>query len=219
MSDDKTYTKADVDAAIAAAKEAQDEKNRELLAEVKDLKTKLRATQEIKPEDLTAAEARAEKAEAALKEAQKTVTALTKERDTAVKALEAESGAARAYALEAEISDAIAKGNVVPALVPAFKAMIQQQAKAELVDGKYSVTIGDKAAREYITAYLDSDEGKAFKVANANHGGGATGGKGNGGGVKQISRSEYNNLPISEQAAIGLAMAKGEYSWQPDQAA
>ena len=131
-----TFTKADVDAAIAAAKEAQDEKNRELLAEVKDLKNKLRATQEIKPEDLTAAEARAEKAEAALKEAQKQIGTLTKERENLAKTLEAESGAARSYALEAEISDAIAKGNVVPALVPAFKAMIQQQAKAELVDGK-----------------------------------------------------------------------------------
>lgn len=214
-----TFTKAEVEAAIAEAKEAQDAKNRELLAEVKELKATLRASQEIKPEDLTAMETRAEKAEAALKEAQKQIGTLTKERENLAKTLEAESGAARSFALEAEISDAIAKGNVVPALVPAFKAMIQQQAKAELVDGKYSVTIGDKAAREYITAYLDSDEGKAFKVANANHGGGATGGKGNGGGVKQISRSEYNNLPISEQAAIGLAMAKGEYSWQPDQAA
>lgn len=205
-----TFTKADVDAAIAAAKEAQDEKNRELLAEVKDLKNKLRATQEIKPEDLTAAEARAEKAEAALKEAQKQIGTLTKERENLAKTLEAESGAARSYALEAEISDAIAKGNVVPALVPAFKAMIQQQAKAELVDGKYAVTIGDKAAREYISAYLDSDEGKAFKVANANHGGGAMGGKGNGTGAKQITRAEYNALSIAEQATIGMAAAKGE---------
>jgi len=205
-----TFTKADVDAAIAAAKEAQDEKNRELLAEVKDLKNKLRATQEIKPEDLTAAEARAEKAEAALKEAQKQIGTLTKERENLAKTLEAESGAARSYALEAEISDAIAKGNVVPALVPAFKAMIQQQAKAELVDGKYSVTIGDKAAREYISTYLDSDEGKAFKVANANHVGGAMGGKGNGAGAKQITRAEYNALSIAEQATIGMAAAKGE---------
>ena len=196
-----TFTKADVDAAIAAAKEAQDEKNRELLAEVKDLKNKLRATQEIKPEDLTAAEARAEKAEAALKDAQKQIGTLTKERENLAKTLEAESGAARSYALEAEISDAIAKGNVVPALVPAFKAMIQQQAKAELVDGKYSVTIGDKAAREYITAYLDSDEGKAFKVANANHGGGATGGKGGATG-KTASQAEFNSMSAKDRAAF-----------------
>ena len=214
-----TFTKAEVEAAIAEAKEAQDAKNRELLAEVKELKATLRASQEIKPEDLTAMENRAEKAEAALKEAQKQIGTLTKERENLAKTLEAESGAARSFALDAEISDAIAKGNVVPALVPAFKAMIQQQAKAELVDGKYSVTIGDKAARDYISAYLDSDEGKAFKVANANHGGGATGGKGGNPGSKQITRAEYNALSIAEQATIGLAMAKGEYSWMPDQAA
>lgn len=201
MSDDKTYTKADVDAAIAAAKEAQDEKNRELLAEVKDLKNKLRATQEIKPEDLTAAEARAEKAEAALKEAQKQITGLTKERDTAVKALETESGAARAYALEAEITDAIAKGNVVPALVPALKAMVQQQAKAELVDGKYAVQIGDKPAREFISSFLDSDDGKAFRAAGGNSGGGAPGGSG-GGSAKTITRAEYDANPVAGAAKI-----------------
>lgn len=201
MSDDKTYTKADVDAAIAAAKEAQDEKNRELLAEVKDLKNKLRATQEIKPEDLTAAEARAEKAEAALKEAQKQITGLTKERDTAVKALETESGAARAYALEAEITDAIAKGNVVPALVPALKAMVQQQAKAELVDGKYAVQIGDKPAREFISSFLDSDDGKAFRAAGGNSGGGAPGGSG-GGSAKTISQADFNALDAKGRASF-----------------
>lgn len=199
-----TFTKAEVEAAIAEAKEAQDAKNRELLAEVKELKATLRASQEIKPEDLTAMENRAEKAEAALKEAQKQIGTLTKERENLAKTLEAESGAARSFALDAEISDAIAKGNVVPALVPAFKAMIQQQAKAELVDGKYSVTIGDKAARDYISAYLDSDEGKAFKVANANHGGGATGGKQNGGtSGKTMPRSAFDALdPVAKHQFI-----------------
>jgi hypothetical protein len=63
-------------------------------------------------------------------------------------------------------ASAIAAGNVVPALVPGFKAMVKQQAKADLVDGKYAVTIGDKAAKDYVTEFLGTEEGKAFKAAS-----------------------------------------------------
>jgi hypothetical protein len=43
--------------------------------------------------------------------------------------------------------------------------MVKQQAKADLVDGKYAVSIGDKAAKDYITTFLGTEEGKAFKAA------------------------------------------------------
>jgi hypothetical protein len=52
-----------------------------------------------------------------------------------------------------------------------------KQAKAELVDGKYAVNIGDKAAKDYVTEFLGTEEGKHFKAASANGGGGAGGGK------------------------------------------
>lgn len=202
-------TQADLDAAIAKVKaeyeariDAIDAKKNEAIDEAKKAKQALRASQEIKPEDLTAAEERADKAEAALKERDTAIKALTKERDTAVKALESESGAARAYALEAEITDAIAKGNVVPALVPALKAMVQQQAKAELVDGKYSVSIGEKPARDYINSFLDSDDGKAFRLAANNSGTGAPGGSGNGGGAKTVTRSQFDAMDHGQRASF-----------------
>ena len=56
MSDDKTYTKADLDAAIAEANKGLEAKRDELLAEVRELKASLRKTQEIKPEDFAALE-------------------------------------------------------------------------------------------------------------------------------------------------------------------
>lgn len=198
---DKTLTQADIEAAVAAAVEAMENKNKELLGEVKDLKAKVRSASEIKPEDLSAMEARAEKAEADLAAANKQIKTLTTERDTAVKNLEAETGVARGYALEAELSAAIAEGNVLPALVPALKAMLSAQAKADIVDGKYAVQIGDKPARDHIKAFLDTDEGKAFRAAPLNGGGGAPGGAGAQGG-KTVAQSEFNTMNAKDRAAF-----------------
>lgn len=209
MADDKTFTQADIDKAIAAAvakvQESVDRlesKNEELIAENRKAKAAARAASEIKPEDLTAAEERAEKAEAALTQAQKDLKAITVERDKAVKGLETEQGAARSYALEAEINAAIAAGNIVPALVPAFTAMLKQNAKAELVDGKYAVKIGEKAAKEHVTEFLATEEGKAFKAATVNGGGGAPGSDGSGSGGKQVSRSAFDAMDQGARATF-----------------
>ena len=205
MSDDsKTDETA---AALAKMQESIDRletKNAELIGENRRLKR----AGEIKPEDLAAAEDRADKAEAALAEATKQVKTLTTERDKAMQALEQESGAARSYALEAEITDAIAKGNVVPALVPALKAMVAQQAKADLVDGKYAVMIGDKPARDYIGAFLESDDGKHFKAAASNGGGGAPGGGGAGTGGKVITRAQFDAMGHVERAKFSTEGGK-----------
>lgn len=201
---DETYTKEQLDKAIEAAvakvQESVDRleaKNAELVGDLR----KARKAGEIKPEDLTAAEERADKAEAALAETNKQLKALTTERDKAVKALEAEQGAARTYALEAEIASAIAAGNIVPALVPAFTAMVKQQAKADLVDGKYAVTIGDKPAKDYITTFLGTEEGKAFKAAAVNSGSGAQG-SANANGAKTMTRSAFDALDHVERASF-----------------
>lgn len=215
MADEPKFTQADLDAAIQKAvgplKDSIDKletKNTEIVGENRRLKR----AGEIKPEDLAAAEDRADKAETANADLTKQIKALTGERDNAVKALETEQGAARNYALEAEVSSAIAAGNVVPALVPAFKAMIMQGAKAELVDGKYAVTIGDKPAGEHIKTFLASDEGKAFQAAPHNSGGGAAGG-GVPAGAKTATSDQFNGMGAKERAAF---MAGGG---QIDQAA
>ena len=201
----KGFTQADIDAAVKAATDKIQEsidklekKNDELIGENRKLK---RGT-EIKPEDLQAAEDRADKAEAALADANKQLKAVTGERDKAVKALETEQGAARSYALDAEINAAIAAGNVVPALVPAFTAMVKQQAKAELTDGKYSVLIGDKPAKDYITTFLGTEEGKAFKAAPVNGGGGAGGSNGQGGGGKTATRAQIDAMSHGDRTAF-----------------
>lgn len=201
MSEEAKFTQADLDAAIEKAVGPLKDKLTEVMDEAKEAKRKLRAASEIKPEDFQAAEDRADKAEQALAEANKQVKALTGERDKAVQSLENEQGAARKFALEAELASAIAEGNVVPALVPAFKAMIAQNAKADLVDGKYAVTIGDKPARDHIKTFLDSEEGKAFRAAPVNSGGGAQGG-GKPATGKSITRGEYEQMGNDDRIAF-----------------
>lgn len=205
---DETELKAAIKAAVDEAKAEWEAETKGLKEKNKELLGKLRQAGEIKPEDLAAAEDRADKAERALADLNKQVKTLAAERDKAVQALEQESGAARSYALEAEITDAIAKGNVVPALVPALKAMVAQQAKADLVDGKYAVMIGDKPARDYIGAFLDSDDGKHFKAAAPNGGGGAPGGGGAGTGGKVITRAQFDAMGHVERAKFSTEGGK-----------
>lgn len=205
---DGTFTKADIDAAVAAAVakvqesvEKLESKNDELVGEVRKYKAEARKAGEITPDTLAAVEAERDKAQADLAEANKALKTAATDRDKAVKALETEQMAARSYAIDAEIAGAIAAGNVTPALVPAFKALVAQQAKADIVDGKLAVLIGDKPAAEHIKALLASDDGKHFVAAPINGGGGAPGGGGGAGG-KTITRAQYDADPVAGMRAV-----------------
>lgn len=209
MADEKTFTKADIDAAVTAAvakvQESVDKleaKNAEILEEKKAAERKLRAASEIKPEDLTAAEERADNAEAQIKELQKAVKDATTAREKAEKALEAETGAARNYALDAEIAAGIAEGGIVPALAGAYRALLKEQKpEVELVDGKYVSKISGKPVREYISEDLSGENGKHFKAAANNHGGGANGGKGGEGG-KKATQAEIDAMRPKDRATF-----------------
>lgn len=210
---EKTYTQAEVDAVVAEAKSAQDAKNRELLAE-------LRQHKKFDIADYHAEQAAREKAEAENSDLKKQIAALTKERDGFAKVAQEAQSNLNETLTKYEINKLADEHGVIPALKTPFEAMIMSaRPTVEFVDGKPSFNTESGPLGDYVASIINGETGKHLIAAPNNTGGGATGGKGNGGGVKQISRSEYNNLPISEQAAIGLAMAKGEYSWQPDQAA
>lgn len=212
MSDDKTYTKAELEAAIAAAKEAQDEKNRELLAEVKDLKAKVRASQEIKPEDLTAMEQRAEKAEAALAEANKNLKALTTERDKAAKDLDRANASLHNHLVENGLRAQLAAVGVTnPVHQKAAIAMHRNSVEVVMDGDQHLARVGDKALADFVKEWAAGEEGKHFVSAPANGGGGAQGSSAAAGG-KTITRDAYDALSIPEQAQIGMAAAKGEIS-------
>ena len=200
MADEKTFTQADIDKIKADADariDAMDKKVAEALDEAKKAKAEARKLKEIDPAEVERLEGEIETLRAENAKLAKEAKDAAKQAETATKALETEQGAARNYALEAELAGAIAEGNVVPSLVPGFKAMMVGQAKADLVDGKYAVTIGDKSAREHIKAFLDSDDGKAWRAAAHNSGTGAPGGKGGESG-KTMTRAEYDQKTISD---------------------
>ena len=73
---------------------------------------------------------------------------------------------------------------------------------AELVEGKYAVTIGDKPAKDYISTFLGTDEGKAFKAAPANGGGGAQGNSGTTGGGKTVTRAIFDGMSQVERGTF-----------------
>lgn len=203
MSEEKAFTKAELDAAIADAKEAQDEKNRELLAEVKDLKVKVRASQEIKPEDLSAAEARAEKAEQALAASVKAVKDLTTERDKAVKSLETETGFTQRLLIQDGLKTALlANGVKDEDFIDSLTAKFTTGASIK-VDGETRAAMyGDKAMADHIKEWAASDAGKKFVAAPANGGGGASGGKGGQEGAKTVSRAAFDGMGQVERATF-----------------
>ena len=199
---DQTYTKADLDAAIAEAKAGLESKRDELLDEVKKLKADLRRTAEIKPEDLAAAEDRADKAEAALKEAQRAVTALTKERDTAVKALESEQGFTQKLLVENGLTEALTAAGVKEAPhLKAVKAMLAPLVQIAADGDQRIAKVGDKALLDHVKEWAASDEGKFFVSAPNNSGGGAPGGKGGATG-KTVSEAEFNSMGAKERVAF-----------------
>lgn len=212
MAEEKTFTQADVDKIKAdsdARIEAMDKKVQEALDEAKKAKAEARKLKEIDPAEVERLESELDALKADNAKLAKDAKDAAKAAEAATKALETEQSAARTYALEAELAGALAEGNVVPSLMPALKAMMSQQAKADLVDGKYAVQIGDKPARDAIKAFLDSEDGKAFRAAPINGGGGAPGSSGGGGSGKTITKAEYQATIDSGDMTAIKAMNDG----------
>lgn len=205
MADDKTFTQADIDAAIDKANEKHEAevgglktKVNELIAETK----KLKRGADIKPEDLQAAEDRAEKAEQALADANKQVKTLTGERDKAVKALETEAGFTRSLLVENGLKDTLIKGGVkdedfLDALVTKFSKGATVVAEGEA----RKAMLGDKELSAVVGEFLGSDAGKKFVAAPGNGGGGAPGGSGGSGGGKTMTRADFDAADQSTRAA------------------
>lgn len=210
MADEKTFTKAELDAAVAAAtgklQESIDKletKTAALLDEKKTAERKLRAASEIKPEDLTAAEERADRAEAALAEAQKQVGALTKERDKVVKALETESAFTQQLLIQDGLKSALIEAGVKDAdYLDMAIAKLSSGASVKIDGDKREAMIGDKPLADAIKEWAGTDAGKKVVSAANNSGGGAGGGDNKGAAPKTMLRSAFDALPPADQHAF-----------------
>lgn len=201
MADEKTYTQADIDAAVEKAVGPLKSKLDEVMDEAKEAKRKLRAAGEITPETLSAAEDRAEKAEARVKELEKQNGTLTKERDTAAKALETEQGFTQKLLIQDGLKSALLANGVkdedfIDTLTAKFAVGATVVAEGDARVAK----IGDKAVADAIKEWAASDAGKKFVAAPVNGGGGAPGSGGaKGGAANPFAKDSYN---MTEQAKL-----------------
>lgn len=221
MADDKTFTQADLDAAIAKATAKIEEsvsrleaKNEEVIGENRKLKQQVRAAGEITPETLQAAEDRADKAEAKIAELDKSVKTLTGERDKAVKALEAETGFTSKLLVQDGLKSAlIANGVKDEDFIDTLSAKFALGAQVVTEGDARVAKIGDKSISDHIKEWAASDAGKKFVEAPNNSGGGAGGGKGGqGDAVNPFAKESFNMTEqgrlYKEDPAKAAALAK-----------
>jgi len=204
MSDDNDL-QAKIDAAVAAATEGLQAKNRELLGEVK----KLKKGGDIDPAEVERLESRIEALESEKAQLGKQVKDLSKTAETASKALEAESKFTQRLLIENGLAAELAKAGVTnPAHLKAAQAMLKDGVQI-VADGDVRVAkIGDKALSDFVKDWAAGDEGKHFVQAPANNGGGATGGNGAGTTAKVMPRSQFDALPPQQRSDFAKAGGK-----------
>ena len=204
MSDDNDL-QAKIDAAVAAATEGLQAKNRELLGEVK----KLKKGGDIDPAEVERLESRIEALEAEKSQLGRQVKDLTKTAETASKALEAESKFTQRLLVENGLAAELAKAGVTnPHHLKAAQAMLKDGVQI-VAEGDVRVAkIGDKALSDFVKEWAAGDEGKHFVQAQANNGGGATGGSGAGTQGKVMPRSQFDALPPQQRADFAKAGGK-----------
>jgi hypothetical protein len=204
MSDDNDL-QAKIDAAVAAATEGLQAKNRELLGEVKKLKKGV----DIDPAEMERLESRIEALEGENSQLAKQVKDLSKTAEVATKALETESKFTQKLLVENGLATELTKAGVTnPAHLKAAQAMLKDGVQI-VVDGEVrAAKIGDKALSEFIKDWAAGDEGKHFVQAPANYGGGASGGSGTGAQVRVMPRSQFEALPPQQRADFAKAGGK-----------
>ncbi len=220
MSDDKTFSKADLDAAVrdavAKAEEGLKAKRDELMDELKQVKSELRASKTIEPADLQKLEDENDKLRTDLAAAQKQAKDATAAAEKATKALESESGFTSKLLTENALNTALAEAGVKePAMLKAVKAMMAGAATVAVEGENRIVKVGDKALADHIKEWAATDEAKHFISAPNNSGGGAQGG-GRAGSGKTITQAELNALPAKERSA---KLTTEGYTLEPDKAA
>jgi uncharacterized protein YoxC len=210
MADDKTYTKEQLDAEIAKAVEKATgdvdglkAKVEELIGDNKKLKSDLRKTQEIKPEDVAALESELEATRAKVSELTKAATEAAKAKEKAEKALESETGFTQRLLIQDGIKSALlANGVKDEDFIDSLSAKFSAGASIVVDGDARKAMYGDKPLGDFIKEWAGSDVGKKFVAAPANSGGGAEGGSRGGGNGKTVTRQAFEAMPHSDRAAF-----------------
>jgi len=195
-----------IQAAVDAAVANMAAKNKELLGELK----KAKKGQEIDPQTVADLEAQVEKLQGDLATVSKTAKEAAKAHESAVKQLASETSFTQKLLIDNGLLETLGKNGVTnPVHQKAAVAMLRSGVSI-IAEGDLRIAkVGDKDLADYVKEWASSEEGKHFVAAPANTGGCATGGS-TSSGKKTITRSQFAAMPPTEQAAAGMASAKGE---------
>lgn len=200
---DETYTKEQLDAAIAKATGDVDglkSKIEELIGDNKKLKADLRKTQDIKPEDVAALEHQVEELQGKLTAAEKAAQDANKATEKAVKALEVEQGFTQKLLIQDGLKSALISSGVKDEdFIDSLTAKFSSGASVKVDGDKREAMIGEKPLADAIKEWAGSDAGKKFVAAPSNSGGGAPGGK-MGGSGKTVTQAEHDAMRPKERA-------------------
>lgn len=208
--------KAELQKIIDKETEGLKAKNAELLGNQKKLRDEMKAIQD-QLDEIADAKKKAEE-EAALKsgDVDKIRKQLEEKNSKAVAELEAKlkekDSTLHALLVDQGLTEALTKQGVAPQYLDAAKALIKTTNKAEITDSeKGPVAMFDgKPLTDFVSEWSQGDQGKHFKAAPDNGGGGANGANGGGkaSGGRQISRSEWDAMGHAQRMAASKEGAK-----------
>ena len=182
-------------AAVEEATQGLANKNKELLAELKEA----RKGKQIDPAEIDKLQSKIDSLESDLLNANKSLKDGNKAYEKLKADLDAESGFTSKLLLDNGLTDALVKNNIAAPFIPAVKAMLISQAKIQIDGNDRKAMIGDKELVAFVKEWSASDEGKNFISAPANAGGGSSGGSGGSAG-KTVSRSSFDTMSHVERA-------------------
>jgi regulator of replication initiation timing len=208
MAEDKTFTKDELDAAVAKAVEAATgdvdglkAKVDELIGDNKKLKAEARKAKDVDPAEVERLHAELEDAQAKRREAEKLAKDATATAEKATKALDAETGFTHKLLAENGVVAALTSAGVTdPTYLDVAKAFHLPNVKVVPDGDKRTAMYGDKPLEEAIKEWAATDAGKKLVSAANNSGGGSGGGAGKQ-PAKTMPRATFEALPADEKVA------------------
>jgi regulator of replication initiation timing len=210
MADDKTFTKAELDAEIekAVTKATGDvdglkTKVEELIASEKKWKAEARKAKDVDPADLERLEAENDELRSKLTAAEKASKDAARDVEKATKALETESAFTQKLLIQDGLKSALISAGVKDEdMLDVLAAKFAAGAKVVIEGDERKALYGDKPLPDFIKEWAGSDVGKKFVAAPANSGGGAGGGDRGAAGGKKLSEADVNAMNPKERSSF-----------------
>ena len=176
---------------LEAEKEAVNSKNKELVVELRKVKSLNKEVDVEKHFKLV------EDFENLKTEHEKLLKTSKIESEKMANSLKAKDDALRNHLIEEGLTSNLAKAGVKPEFLEASKALLRTKALLKEENGAYQAFLGDKPLTDGIAEWISGEEGREYLQATKSSGGGASGG-GSGGGSENFKRSEMTHSQKGE---------------------